>query len=556
MTGLLRPRLLAARNDLGRGPVRAALVTGLVGVLWGGLFSAFVRVLTYFQTLGDFGPLLTQRLLVLLFLCFFGILVVSNVVAALTTFYLAADVNLLLAAPISFRRLHRARFVETAVSSSWMVLLFGLPAFAAYGVVYDAGPAYFAALVPVLAAFLAIPAALGVLVTTGLVMVFPARGTRDAFLVGSGILVGGAVLAVRLLDPERLAHESGLVGFAGFLAGFGGTGSPWLPTTWAAETLIPLLGARDGEPLFHGAMLASTGWMLYVVSATLVERVYLTAWSRAQVGRVHAAGPERPLTRWLARLAAPLPRVPRLLFVKDAAVFLRDASQWSQLLLLFAVVAIYLYNFTALPVNDGSALAIAMRDLAAVLNLGLGAFVTTAVAVRFVFPMPSLEGRAWWILRTAPVGLARVWWGKFWLGYVPLAAFAGALIAATNHQLGVPAPLTALFLTTLVPLVAALVSLGLAFGATYPVLDTRNAAQIATGFGAVAYMVSALGLIAAVVALEAWPLSRLLWRLRTSTPLGAADVAIVATGIAAALGVCAAAFEIARRRGLRALAAL
>jgi len=38
-----------------------------------------------------------------------------------------------------------------------------------------------------------------------------------------------------------------------------------------------------------------------------------------------------------------------------------------------------------------------------VANLGLGEFVATAVAVRFVYPMVSLEGRAWWLLRTAPV---------------------------------------------------------------------------------------------------------------------------------------------------------
>jgi ABC-2 type transport system permease protein len=81
--------------------------------------------------------------------------------------------------------------------------------------------------------------------------------------------------------------------------------------------------------------------------------------------------------------------------VKDVLVFLRDPSQWSQLLLLCALVAIYIFNFAALPLGDGSALALAMRDLAAIMNLGLGTFVTTTIAVRFVYPMVSLEGRAW-----------------------------------------------------------------------------------------------------------------------------------------------------------------
>src|SRR6185503_10277336 len=182
---------------------------------------------------------------------------------------------------------------------------------------------------------------------------------------------------------------------------------------------------------------------------------------------------------------------------------------------------------SALPLGDGSALALAMRDLAAILNLGLGTFVTTTIAVRFVYPMVSLEGRAWWILRAAPVSLARLWWGKFWIGYVPLLVFAEALVASTNTLLGVPHVITAAFLATLVPLLAAIVSLGLAFGAAYPRLDTQNAAQIATGFGAILYMLACFALIALVV-------------------LGFVVGSIVALVV----------FEPARRRGLTALARL
>jgi ABC-2 type transport system permease protein len=552
----LLPRWLAARNAARRSPWRPLAIASLVVAFWAGIFVLFVHVLDYFQTIGEFGPLLTQRLLVLLFLSFFTVLLISNTVTALTTFYLAGDVNLLLGAPLSFRALHHARFVETLVASSWMVLLFGLPAFLAYGVVYGAGLLFYLATVAVLATFVVIPAALGVLVTTALVMVFPAQRARDAMLVGTGLLLGAIVLSIRMLQPEQLAHPSGLVGLAGFLAGFGATGSPYLPTTWAAESLIPLLGAREGEPLFNLAMLASTAAMLFVVSATVVERLYLTAWSRAQTGRFGSSGKESGLTRALDVATRPLPRIPGLMLAKDVTVFLRDASQWSQLLLLCALVAIYLYNFSVLPLDDGSALGAAMRDLAVVLNMGLGAFVATAVAVRFVFPMPSLEGRAWWILRTAPLRLERIWWSKFWIGFVPLLAFAGVLIGTTNHYLAVPGVLTLVFFATLVPLIAAIVSLGLAFGAMHARLDTQNAAQIATGFGAIVYMVTSLVLIAAVVGLQAWPVGMLLRRMRAGLPVGSSEGTLVAAAFLTALGLMTATFVLARRRGLRALARL
>jgi ABC-2 type transport system permease protein len=553
---MLAPRFYATRNSLRhRGLVRPAVLALLTLAFWGGCFYLFVHVLDYFQTIGDFGPLLTQRLLLLLLSSFFLILLISNTVAGLTTFYLSEEVTLLLAAPIDFRRLHHARFAETLIQSSWMVLLFGLPAFLAYGLVYDAGPLFYAGSVAMMIPFLIIPAAIGIVLVTALVLILPARRVRDAMLVGIGLLVGAAFLAARLLRPEQLAERNGLVGFTAFLVGLDDP-SPWLPTTWASKVLVPLLRVEAGEPWFYLAMLYSTAAMLFLVSTALVEKTFVKAWSAAQQGRVHGGEQERPLSRWLRLLARPLPRTPALLFVKDLTIFLRDASQWSQLILLFVLVVIYVYNFSALPISDGTALAIVLRDIAALCNLGLAAFVTTAVAVRFVYPMVSLEGRSWWILKSAPVALERIWWSKFWIGFVPLSFFGLVLVGITNHLLGVDGTLTALFVATLLPMIAAIVAMGLAFGALYPRLDTQNAAHIATGFGAIVYMVSSLGFIAVVVALEAWPVSRLFWRSSAVLPFELRHAVLSGVLLAATIAVLLTTFFGARRIGLRALRTL
>lgn len=552
---ILSPRVLAMRNNVAHRRLRPMIGTLLTILFWGLTFAFFVKSLDYFQTIGDFGPLLTQRLLVLLFVTFAIVLLLSNTVSALTTFYLADDVNLLLAAPIDPRRLHHARFIETLISSSWMVLLFGLPAFLAYGVVYDAGPLFYLGAIATLVPFLFLFGAIGVLLTTGLVLIFPAERARDGLLVLIGLLIGAAFLTARMLRPERLAEADGLVGFAAFLVGFGGPPSPYLPTTWAGEVLIPLLGARDGDPLFFLALLATTAAVFFFASTAVVERTFLTAWSRAQQGRI-GSGPERRLARFLQRVTRPLPRATGLLLSKDITVFLRDASQWSQLLLLAALVGIYVFNFRALPTSDGTPLAIVLRDVAAFCNLGLAAFVTTAVSVRFVYPMVSLEGRSWWILRSAPISIPELWWSKFCIGFVPLLALGQILVAATNYFLGVGHGLTLVFALTLVPMIAAIVSLGLAFGAAYPRLDTQNAAQIATGFGAILYMVVSLGVIAVVCALEAWPVTRLFWTSQASLPLLTWEKPLIAASFGAAVVFLVATFEVGRRSAQRALAKL
>lgn len=553
---IVAPRWLAARNALRRGAARPVIAALLVAIFWTGCFLFFVRVLGWFQSIGDFGPVLTQRLLTLLLATFFGVLLLSNTITALTTFYLAGDVALLLAAPIDFRRLHDARFVETAVSSSWMILLFGLPVFLAYGWVFDAGAVFHGAVVAAMLPFLVIPAAIGVLLATALVVVMPAHRARDGLLVLVGLLVAGGFVAVRMLRPERLADPAGLAGFASFLVGFGGSPSPALPTTWAAEVLLPLLDGRDGDPLFFLGMLWSTAAMLFLVSGACVDRLFLRAWTRAQEG---AAGGSAggSLAQRIERLAAPLPPLPRMLLAKDLAVFLRDASQWSQLVLLLALVAIYVENFRALPVAEGSPLGRFVRDAAAFCNLGLSAFVVTSVAVRFVYPVVSLEGRQWWILRSAPISLAEVWRSKFWIGFVPLVLFGEILVVATNSLLGIAVVPTLTFAVVLAPLIAAIVSLGLAFGATHPRFDTTNAAQIATGFGAIVYMVACLGLVTLVVALCAWPVIELLRSARAAASTGVAtparDLALGAGAASITALVCGAVHLAARRHGIDAL---
>ncbi len=551
---LLAPRLLAARGALRRGRARTVALGVLAVACWAGCLFGFERVLSYFQTITALGPILTERLLILIFVSFFAVLVLSNVVTALTTFYGAPEVNVLLAAPLTTRRLHQVRFVESLGASSWMALFFGLPAFVAYGVVYRAGVVFYLGVVATLVPFLVIPGALGVLAATAIVLVFRARRARDVLLVVSPTLAAGVYLAIRLLRPESLASPSGLAGFAAFLADVGAP-SPWLPTTWASEVLIPLLGVRPGEPLFHLGLLASTAAVGYLASAALVERVFLRAWSRAQEGGT-GGGRERLLARVLPVLTAPLGRPASLLLSKDLAVFLRDPGQWSQLVVLLALVVVYVYNFSVLPVNDGSALAATMRELAALFNLGLTAFVTTSVAVRFVYPAPSLEGRSWWVLRTAPISLGAIWWSKFAIGFVPLVVLAEGLVAVTNWFLGVPLPLTALFMATLLLVVATIVCLGIAFGAAYPRFDAINPAQIATSFGAVLYMIICLGLIAVVVGLEAWPVSRLFWRRLVRGPLGGGESALIAAAFGAVAVITGAVFIAGRRAGLRHLAAL
>ena len=91
-------------------------------------------MLRYIRDVPDLGTLLAGKMLSVILLAFLSILLLSNIITALSTFFLAKDLDLLVGAPIGWLRLYLAKLTETVVHSSWMVALLALPILTAYGI--------------------------------------------------------------------------------------------------------------------------------------------------------------------------------------------------------------------------------------------------------------------------------------------------------------------------------------------------------------------------------------------------------------------------------------
>lgn len=557
---LLSPRVLAARNRWRRLSRQGRWRVGGFALLALGfgsaVFAFFYRALSYFLSVPDFGPVLTYKLLGMVFVTFFSILLFSNIVTTLSTFFLSRELDRLVAAPVPLRRLFYARLAETVIDSSWMLLVFALPAFIAYGVVHSTGPLFYLATALVLPPFALIPAALGVMTTTLLVNVFPARRTKDILVLLSVVAVALLYLLFRLVRPERLVNPEGFADFGAFLAAMRTPDASFLPSTWATEILFPLLGLRDGSPLFYFALLVTTAAVAVMACEAVVTRLFLRGWTKAQEGRQARFTGHALWERALRLLTAPLPRQTRMLVIKEVKTFFRDTSQWSQLILLAALVVVYLYNFSVLPLQGSPLVTFYFKNVIAFVNLALAAFVIASVAARFVFPSFSMEGRALWLLKGAPIPTRRLFWAKFWVGAVPLLVFGQILVLATNSYLQVMPFMMWLSAATLFGLVLAIVALALAVGATYPNLDADNAAKVASSAGGLVFMVLCMSFIGLVVVLEAWPVYAVFSSRFQGVPLSSAAQWSVAASFAAVVALIAAVLLLSVREGIRRLEAI
>ena len=484
-----------------------------------------------------------------LFLTFLSFLAFSGVVTALSTFFLSEDLRLLLAAPIDGRRLFHARFARTVGQASWMVVIFLLPVLAGVGIARCAPPGFYVTAALTVAPFSVIPVALGCGVTLLLVNVFPARRARDILMLMGLLFAASIVLLLRYVQPERLLRVETLPDIMGFFTTLQTPITPLLPSFWAGETLFASL--QGGHDLLHTGALWTTALGLTVVLRAANDRWYFSGFSKAQEAR------KARFTRLggLERIAAllPLSAVRRHLLVKDLKVFLRDVTQWSQLLLLCALVLVYPYNFRVLDLDRIPYMSGVVKNVYAFVNLGMAGLVMATVAVRFVFPAVSAEGEAFWIIRTAPISFRDFLWSKFWTGLVPVFVLTEGLTIAGNELMGIDPFLEIVCAVAIVFMSLALVGLATGLGARYPRFAADNATQVAGSYGGVMFMISAVFFVLTMIVLLGWPSSLYLWHKVRAVPLGTSDQTFMTACFLAAACVSLATWWLSMRAGVRAL---
>lgn len=553
---LLAPAVWASRNrarrrqrgDLTRGLLFGGIGLGVAGVLFAGSFWLTWQLTSYAE-LGDY---LLRLGLSWLFLTFLSFLAFSGVVTALSTFFLSEDLRLLMAAPVASRRLFHARMMRTVGQASWMVVIFLVPVLAGVGVAKCVGPGYYLAAIFTIVPFSIIPVALGAMVTLLLVNVFPAKRARDVLMLMGLLFAGALVVLLRFVRPERLLRVESLPDVSAFFATLQSPITPLLPSFWAGESLFA--GLMGGVDWLHLAALWTTALGLIVVARMAFGRWYFSGYSKAQEARKARFTRLTILSGVVGAL--PMSTVRRHLLLKDMKVFLRDVSQWSQLLLLVALVVVYLYNFRVLDLDRIPYMTGVVKNVYGFLNLAMAGFVMATVAVRFVFPGVSSEGAAFWIIRTSPVTLSDFLWSKFWTGLLPLLILAETLTIVGNRFLGVDAFLQIVTAVAVVFISLALVGLATALGARYPRFAAENINQVAGSYGGVAFMISAVLYIATMIALLGWGSSNYLWAQARNRAMRGDEVWAVAMGFGFAALLSVAIFVLSMRSGVKALEAM
>lgn len=503
---LLKPRVFSFKNKglfkNDRGKRVKLFLFGTLGIcFWGGIFAVSLRVLIYFKEISELGDLLAYKLLSMILLTFFSLLIFSSILTAISKLYLSSDLSLVHSMPVSSFKIFIARWIESTIDSSWMVIVYMFPVFISYGIVYQAGFFFYWDIIMIILSLVIIASSTSVILVVLVVNFVPASRIRSMSIFFGLCLFLVLFFAFRFLQPERLVDPEVFSTTLVYLKSLKTPAPPYLPSTWACDSLKAALSGHIQQGMFHMALSWTWAGVMVFMAIIIADAQYFKGLSKAQTAQVRLFRNRFSGIYCQGFLPGPV----RAFINKEIRTFFRDQTQWSQLFLIAALVVIYLYNFNALPLEKAPIKTVYLQNLLSFLNMGLAGFVLTAITARFAYPAVSIEREAFWLVQSVPIALRSYLWIKFFIYFLPLLILTEILIVATNILLKVTPFMMALSTTTIFFLVPGVVAMGIGFGAAYPDFKTDNPAQTVTSFGGILFMMVCGGYIGAVIFLEAGP---------------------------------------------------
>lgn len=436
-----------------------------------------------------FGPLLTERLVYLLFFFFFVMLVISNATITGMGLFRRKDMEWQVALPLPERSLVLWKTLEGMTLASWGLIVLSAPILLALGQLFHSGPTFYLLGLPSLICLVTISA--NVSTWALLLLVRFARRWWWRVVIGAGV----AVLLVTFQRfwmevPENVKSADIVASLHDVLRHTEMCMHPLLPSSWVAESLFASSRGLHSQAVFYVMALLANALFALVVTARMGASMFYPAWHRvmtsapeAQARAGELAWFRQPKARAKSDFWRRLLRLDRpsfALLVKDARTFLREPAQWGQCLLIFGLLLMYSSNLRRLGYdlqNPFWTLVISH------LNLLVCCLALSTLTTRFVFPQFSMEGQRLWILGLSPVPLERVMGLKLRVIAGVLSILTTLLVVMSSVSLELPLRRAFFFSGAVILQSYGLTALSLSLGAMLPNFREPNPARVISGFG-------------------------------------------------------------------------
>ncbi len=511
---LLRLRGLIFISGFRRSRLRNKIGIIAVGVvLLGILVAAFVFSLLVLnairspqlaQVVRDPESLLASIPILIISIAFIAILITSFGLL-LQALYLAGDMDFLLSSPLPMRAVFLAKQMQAILPNYALVLLVGLPVLFGLGISQGYHLLYYPLVILVLTLTAFTAAGLASLVVMLVVRIIPARRVAEVlgfFVATISILCSqsGQLTNYMEVSSQQSTQVINLLGRIN---------SPISPLAWAGGSLSAI-GQRNwlsGIGLLVITIGLSTG--VFLISLNTSERLYFSGWASVHTSTRRAKKVRKKLPKstssssfstFIKRL---IPAPVRAIFIKDLLILRRDLRNMSQLVTPLIIGIVYAFMLVRgsgePPPGRGEAPEAFMEilsNLTQYANVGISLFISWSLLSRLAGMSFSLEGKQYWMIKSAPLSSTQILAGKYLVAYLPTLILCWFFLLVTSllQQLSVDILIYSLVVVALT--VAGITGLNLAFGVIGANFDWDDPRRIPQGaLGCLGFLISGICLL-------------------------------------------------------------
>ncbi len=472
-----RQLLNALDQQLRDAPIQTLAVVIMLALIWVALYALLLAVLQQVRSWPLIGVVAQQHVFMHFFFILGLMLAFSNAVLAFSSLYGREEAGHLLAMPTEPRQVILVKWLEGLALSSWSFLLLGFPMMLAVAYQQQVDWTFYVLFTGHFVGFAVIPATAGILAAWLVAMFAPRRPLTIALWLGALAIVVILVWFWRISQaaPDADQWLRRMIDDLGF------TRSPLLPSAWTARGVIALLRHDVADSLIYLSVVAGNGIFLVWLTVNLIGGTWAEAFNRAQHSRVQPVIKDGWITESMCVMMFwYLPRRLRMLMLKDIRTFTRDATQWTQMVIMLGLLVVYALNLDRLPINVHNS---TMQTVVAFLNLTTVSLILATFTSRFVYPLLSLESQQLWLLGLLPLERLTLLLVKFLFALTVTGLSGLVVMGIAVHMLELPVLWSRVNLAVCMSICVGLCGLSVGLGARYPVLGQRNPARIASGLG-------------------------------------------------------------------------
>ncbi len=116
---LLTPKIISIKNSITLKAFLKRFPFIFIGLIfWVLFYLGTYKILNFIRGMGFLGEILSKKFLSITFFSLSIFLILSNIITALSSFYMSKDIPLLMSKPIKIKEILRLKTIETISSSS------------------------------------------------------------------------------------------------------------------------------------------------------------------------------------------------------------------------------------------------------------------------------------------------------------------------------------------------------------------------------------------------------------------------------------------------------